>query len=318
MLINGGMHMSAYIDKQKVKNTSLIKSGFFEDDPGNGTYRNGKSYPFMLRDCRKNLHHSIRSDAIEYFDRYKIKWHSMEHTVNSQVACVNHLFPIRRNKEAVLNILKTISPDFNDVLSVEDTEDYIQFEAVGGNVNLLNEGCNLRGKYNTAVDALIFAVDKNNKRVLIPFEWKYAESYGKKECFTDAKKSGNSGKTSGEVRQDRYYDLIEKCTRLKTDESKKYGNYEPFYQLLRQTLWADQVRQKASDFIADDFIHVHVIPDGNTTLLNKGLSGMNMTDTWKSCLTEPDKYIVISPKELWREQSNDTELFNYLEKRYWT
>ena len=126
--------------------------------------------------------------------------------------------------------------------------------------------------------------------------------------------------TRGEIRKSRYYGLIERSTRLKTDETKKCSNYEPFYQLMRQTLWAEQVMQKESSLKAVDFIHVHVIPDENHELLERNYicSGDNLENTWKSCLTQPDKYKILSPSTLWNLQPTDTEIYRYLNDRYWS
>jgi len=41
-----------------------------------------------------------------------------------------------------------------------------------------------------------------------------------------------------------------------------------------------------------------------------------MENTWKSCLKDSSKYKIISPKELLANIDN-TDLKNYLEKRYW-
>jgi len=311
--------MQKYIDKQKQKNIVLIESGFFDGDFGNGVAQNGVRYPYVLNNSENNLHSSIRSDVFRYFEANDISLQGVERTVNSQAACLNHLFPIRNDKDSVLNILKAISEGFSDVYIIdENMGEYIQFEAVGGNTNFLNEGTNLRGRLNTSIDALIYA-KHDNEKVLVPIEWKYCESYGSQEFLNDSTPSRNN-MTRGEIRKSRYYGLIENSARLKTDETKKCSNYEPFYQLMRQTLWAEQVMQNVDVLKADDFFHIHVIPRENYELLNRKYicSGEDLETTWKNCLVQPDKYNIISPSELWNFQSPDTEIFNYLKDRYWT
>jgi hypothetical protein len=76
---------------------------------------------------------------------------------------------------------------------------------------------------------------------------------------------------------------------------------------------------KVPGYEADDYLHLHIIPDENVELLDKKYpcSGRGMKETWKPCLKIPDKYVVISPKELWGKQKTGTEIYQYLEHRYW-
>lgn len=233
------------------------------------------------------------------------------HVLSSQIACLNHLFPIRQDKSAVLKLLNTVSLDFVDVLPVtEHLEGYIQFEAVGGDTNLLGEGANTRGSNCTSVDAFIYALHRDGRRFLIPIEWKYVETYG-----NDDKSVGSNGDT----RKLRYLELISKSKYL-NKKTLACCWFEPFYQLMRQTLWAEQLLlNKIPGLEADDYLHIHVIPDENEELLKKlyPCSGRGMEETWRSCLNNQDKYVVVSPADLWDEQNQDTEIYNYLNQRYW-
>lgn len=89
---------------------------------------------------------------------------------------------------------------------------------------------------------------------------------------------------------------------------------------MRQTLWAEQlIAKKVAGLEADDYLHLHVIPSENTELLDKiyPCSRKGMEETWKSCLVNQDKYVVISPANLWSNQDQDTEIYKYLKQRYW-
>lgn len=93
---------------------------------------------------------------------------------------------------------------------------------------------------------------------------------------------------------------------------------------MRQTLWAEQmVKHKDNEVIkADDYIHVHVVPRGNNELLQKKYpcsGGKDMLTTWKEQLKNPNKYVLISPAELFSRLSCDDwkELIYTLKKRYW-
>jgi hypothetical protein len=304
----------SYKEKQREKGIRLIREGFFEGDTGGGKYK-GIPRPFVLKDGIKNIFPGIRTDNLNYFNANKISWwgghFSTGHVLSSQIACLNHLFPLRYDREAVLNLLKTVSDEFTEVFIIkENIPGYIQFEAVGSDDNLINEETNTRGRNCTSVDALIYALHKNKKRFLIPIEWKYAESYGNENKSIDKE---------GETRKGRYLQLIEKSNFL-NENTLSCCWYEPFYQLMRQTLLTEQIIQKKINGLeAEDYLHIHVIPDENHELLDKiyPCSQKGMSQTWKNCLTNPDKYVVISPTQLWSKQNRNADIFKYLDKRYW-
>jgi hypothetical protein len=190
---------------------------------------------------------------------------------------------------------------------------FVEFEKVGterlGREKLLTRGTNC-----TSVDALMLGETIYGKRTLFLIEWKYTESYSR-----DSKSQGDSG----ERRLDAYQDLLE-------DENTPIGIsdtealfYEPFYQLMRQTLlgWQMTVRK---EYGAEDWVHVHVIPNENTelreTITSPGLSGKNITEAWKAVLKQPEKYVVIDPKQFLSPIAKcpDTKaITSYLKKRYW-
>jgi hypothetical protein len=211
-----------------------------------------------------------------------------------------------------LNALQTISEDFAEAMLIpENPPGYVQFEAVGEE-NYLDEGNNTRGNNCTSIDALMHAKRKDGKGILIPIEWKYTESYGNED-----KMYGEEGETQ----KLRCLELIEESKLLRSSE-KAMDCYrvDPFYQLMRQTLWIEQNLIRNGEKIgAQDYIHVHVIPEDNISLLNKiyPCSRKNMTETWTECLRHPEKYVVTSPKKLWSKQNPDTAIFKYLSERYW-
>jgi hypothetical protein len=304
----------SYKNEQKKRGEKLIQEGFFPDDAGGGFFM-GKPRAFVLQDRLNNIYPDLRTDALAYFRDNKIAWwggsYPTGHVLSSQIACLNHLFAIRNDKEAVLNLLKSVSDNFIDVLPItEHFAAYIQFEAVGGDVNFLNEGTNTRGSNCTSVDAFVYALHMDGRKFLIPIEWKYVEVYG-----NDDKSAGSKGMT----RKSRYLDLIA-GSRYINGNTLKCCWYEPFYQLMRQTLWAEQIlKNQPKGIEADDYLHIHVVPDGNAELLSKSYpcSNQGMEETWKDCLIDPNKYVVISPEMLWSKQCKDTEIYSYLKRRYW-
>ena len=248
------------------------------------------------------------------------------HTLSSQIACINHLFPLRKNRAAVLALAQSIDPEFESVEILENDkglDGYISFEVVSA-TDHLNEkrGQDMlkRGALCTSIDAVILA-KKKGKHVLLTIEWKYVESY------TNEDKSQNVGdKTSGNTRLRRYSGLIQNSKQLKSLDNYRGSIYffEPFYQLMRQTLWAEQmVKHKDNEVIkADDYIHVHVVPTENKELLQKNYpcsGGKDMLTTWKGQLKNPNKYVLISPAELFSRLSYEDwkELICTLKARYW-
>ncbi|GAB5465060.1 MAG: hypothetical protein Kapaf2KO_04960 [Candidatus Kapaibacteriales bacterium] len=317
-----------YKEEQKKRIVKLIqsKNPVFYGGVGGKFYR--KDYrDFILTDFNKNLYKGINDEAIEYFLKNKISWwggkNPTGHVLSSQIACVNHLYAIRYDKNSVLGLLKTLSGDFIDVLEIQTDNHlsaFIQFESVSDN-DYLNEGKSTRGSNCTSIDALIYAKHKDGTKWLIPIEWKYTEFYGNSDKAKEGFKA-NPKKYKGKVRQERYTDLINKSNQLISEDHFCYY-FEPFYQLMRQTLWAEQMiaNNDKETIIADNYLHVHVIPSSNSDLLDKKYkcSGEDMKSTWLNHLIDKDKYIIISPKDFLSnlDPIKYKDLISYLNVRYW-
>lgn len=310
----------------------------------------GKHRSFVLNDGKQNLYSDIVDEAVEYFEKNNISWWTCKsigdidetkptrHLLSSQISCINHLFPFRNDKEAVLVIAKTICSECENVLEITtdnlDKPSYIAFEQISDTDHLFESVEKTkrlkRGEKCTSVDALIYAELKNKKKLLIPIEWKYTEKYGDDDFSIgeDKKKYNYSLKSqlkSGQTRLNRYSALITKSNQLITLEEYKNSIYflEPFYQLMRQTLWAEQmiVHKETETIKADDYVHVHIIPPENSGLLNKNYlrSGVDMETTWRNCLSNQEKYKIISPKDLLSnlDQTKYKNIISYLSERYY-
>lgn len=319
---------STYQENRRSKSIELIKNSEHFDREKAGKLFMRAERDFVLIDGEKNIFKPMRKEAIEYFSKNKISWwggaRPTGHVLSSQIACINHLFFIRQDKEAVLKMINTFSNDFIDVFEIETDKSphgYIQFEAVSDNDNL-KEIQSTRGSNCTSIDALVYAKHKDGSKWIIPIEWKYTEHYGNQDKATEGMKvKGENSK--GAERRRRYTELIDKSTQLENFDHKCYY-FEPFYQLMRQTLWAEQlVRNQENETIkADNYLHIHVIPTENGDLLNKTYkcSEKDMETTWKSHLKDKTKYIIISPEKLLSNSLDDSkyhELKNYLTERYW-
>ena len=321
--------MSRYKNSQYIRQEDMINnSDIFSGDKGNG-YFMGKPRHFVLKDGMNNLYEPIRNDVIRYFKDNKISWWGGDkpsgHTLSSQIACLNHLFAIMGDKEAVLAMLNGVRDEFKEVLSVQcdAAPQYIGFEVVSEE-DPLNEKTSTRGSNCTSVDAFIYAKHKDDSIWLIPIEWKYTEHYANLDKSNEdrqGEEKGSNGK--GQERVRRYSALTDASLQLKSLDSY-YGSIyyqEPFYQLMRQTLWAENVvKLKEEKLKADNYMHIHVIPSANKDLLDKkySVSGMDMEETWRSMLTNQSKYIIVDPQKLLEPiKDKYPELVSYLKKRYW-
>ncbi len=290
-----------------------------------------------------NLFLDIREQVIEYFKANKISFWKHDtlddikdnHTpsgvsISSQVSCLNHLYPLRYDKAAVLTIAQVICPEIEDVMQIETDKffpAFISFEVVSDNDHL-NEKSKSRGSYCTSVDALIYGKHKDGRNILIPIEWKYTEKYHENEDLSIEDRVKGDGGKKGEERLRRYPKLIDSSRQLKAlKEMKEYKSsvyfFEPFYQLMRQTLWAEQmcINKDRETIKADDFIHAHIIPEENTDLLDHKylVSDNGMEKTWTNYLKNQDKYKIISPEKLLSniDKQKYSDLIQYLSLRYW-
>ncbi len=319
---------SEYQENQRTRAVKLIqdKNPVFYDGVGGKLFIRTKR-DFVLTDFNKNFYKDIKDEAIEYFSKNNVAWwggkNPTGHVLSSQIACINHLYAIRNDKNAVLGLLKNVSADFIDVLEIK-TDKYlsafIQFESVSDN-DYLNEGQSTRGSNCTSVDALIYAKHRDGTNWLIPIEWKFTEFYENLDKAKEGCKA-NHEKCKGKVRQERYTDLINNSNQLISEKHYCYY-FEPFYQLMRQTLWAEQmvVNREKETIKADNYLHIHVIPSDNADLLEKKYkcSGENMKSTWTSHLIDKDKYVIISPKDFLSnlDSAKYKDLISYLNERYW-
>jgi hypothetical protein len=331
-----------YREQERVRQVGLLQNTdlFNHAESGRIIQYKGKDHPKkeILLDGRNNIYESVRSDVVDYFLKNEIDfWHTPKakeprnnptgHILSSQVCCINYLFSLRQDQKAVLSIAKIVCPDFTDVLPIitdKYSPGYIQFEAVSDKDHL-NEGKLTRGSNCTSIDALIYAVHSCGEKFLIPIEWKYTENYDNKDKSIEDRESEPKGnELRGKERLKRYSKLIDRSHFLKGFST--YRNsiyfYEPFYQLMRQTLWAEQMIEHKNEEIikADNYIHVHVIPKENKELLDKKykVSNKNMEETWRDTIVDQEKYKIITSYDLIKniDRVKYCNLMQYLTKRY--
>ncbi len=302
-----------YIEAEREK-AIKIRDKMFRD-PGNGVFF-GKEREFVLLEPELNLWEGVREDAKEYFLKNKIPWWSGKdeptgHLLSSQVACVNHLYPVRTRKDCCDAILKNIDSDISQALNVDNG--FIEFEKTGKKP-LGKEKSIQRGANSTSIDALMLGQNQNEEKILVLIEWKYTESYYPTSILVS---------DSGTNRLDVYKELLENpdCPIITNDLQGLF--YEPYYQLMRQNLlgWTMTNRK---EYGTVDWIHIHIIPNENKELREKitspNLIGKTLEESWKNQLRHPDKYIVISPEEFLepiKDLEDTSSVIKYLEARYW-
>ncbi len=311
---------SKFQESQRNRQTELLRNNdqVFDGAKGGCTFL-GQKRDFVITEGVKNIFSPIRDEVIKYFRDNRISWWGgagpTGHILSSQTACLNHLFMLRNDKAFILRFLNSIRNEFTDIMPVttDKSPSYIQFEAVSDSDHL-NEGNSTRGTQCTSIDALVYARHISGRNWLIPIEWKYTEHYN-----NDNKAAGNKGT----VRQSRYNSLIKVSGQLKQDNIPAYY-YEPFYQLMRQTLWAEQmVRYRDSESLsADDFLHIHIIPSANRDLLDKKYpcTGLGMEMSWRNMLRDQSRYVIVDPGAILEEMSGNPayeKLAGYLDVRYY-
>jgi hypothetical protein len=286
-------------ESRRAKN--LIKnSNIFNGDLGGKLFPRDNGLmpkPDYLLNSRNNLLHFMVQDVIDYFVKNKIEFwktgiagvdeYNMPtgHTLSSQIACLNHLFPLRKDKTAIESI-------FN-ISNVEKIDDgYIAFEYVNQNKKYLNEDYEIRGTKCTSIDAFIKA---NN--VGIGIEWKYTETdYDKSKAKEHWK----------ETYQTRYKPLLEKSNII---ESNELISCQMYYELMRQTLLLEQMT--ANNEISY-YRNIVVCPKENIELYS-------CCENWKNYLKDKTKFKVISPPNLLQnlDVQKYKDLIVYLQTRYW-
>ena len=249
------------------------------------------------------------------------------HVLSSQVACINHLFPLIRDKDAATQLLHGLNMLVCEALPVNIHErgNYVEFEVTGGG-SYLNEEKNgkplRRGANCTSIDAVMKGRTCEDEIILFLIEWKYVEHYSSAKSKWDDER--------GRERQKRYGSFFTKdstpFTFCNSDRDEAFFRQlftEPYYQLMRQTLLGWQmVRDSQNNGGATSAEHLVVIPSCNHDLRFKsnplGGNSRDVSENWNKhvkshvCFIDPQS--LFEPLSLMLEYS---DWMQYLEKRYW-
>jgi hypothetical protein len=263
--------------------------------------RNGAAYPLEPSLIALNLPPSIREDVLAYFDMHRIAWHKYAASAHSsQICCLNFLAPMRNDPEALARLVAAVlSIPEPEMLPVENGPDgrpwYVGFEWTGG--DYLNEangsGSRTRGANVTSADAVVkYRLEGCQETMLI--EWKYTENYGRP---IDPK--GNR------TRVERYKDLaFAPNGPIRSDLGLSLTDffYEPFYQLVRQQMLANEM-EKAHEDGSERVRLLHVSPAANTGLKAVTAPQLrhladNACSAFARVLVKPDRFVSRSTETL--------------------
>jgi len=236
--------MGKFLESEKPKQVQFknLSATISEQAKDEGIFK-GKPRPFCLPPeyAEENLYPPIRQASLAFFADHNIGWHQGQngkpsnHLCDSQVACINFLFPFADKPGELANLLRTVFPRIDHMIPVEDGL-FVSFEWIGAE-NYLGErasknGNRTRGANFTSADAIVMFEDRHNKRQVVLIEWKYTESYG-----------GNylGFSTSGTDRWKIYqhlFDDLDCIVDMDLLPSMDVLFYEPFYQFMRQQFLA--------------------------------------------------------------------------------
>ncbi|NQT26177.1 hypothetical protein HQ585_12540 [candidate division KSB1 bacterium] len=294
-----------------------------------GIYKNKPRTFCLPRDYSEyNLFSGIREESIQYFKDKSIKWHDninskpSNHLLDSQVCCVNFLFPFIDKPESLKSLLRPIYPNIEKIIPMEDKEKYISFEWIGLK-NYLKEKIRIknrtRGAYFTSSDAaLMFEQDDGKKHILL-IEWKYTESYSS----TNIRYSKNNTD-----RMQIYSHILKRndCPLNKgvlPDLEALF--YEPFYQFMRLQLLAHEM-ERENELGADIVTVLHIAPKNNLEFQRITSPKLEHIDNkatlvWQKVLNSIGKFRSISTESMFHDCINNpdpdlVEWASYINEKY--
>lgn len=299
--------MGEFLKSEKVQQASFKQSfpHFSDGARADGLYKT-KFRPHCLpRECSaENLFQGIRQKALDYFSSYQIKWHDAiernpsNHLCDSQVCCVNFLFPFADKPNALADMLRPHFPTLHTMLLIEN-EQYVAFEWIGQE-NYLGEvsrsGLRSRGANFTSADAAVMFQHTDGKRQIVLIEWKYTESYSRSYL-----RISSSGKDRALI----YAPLFERddCPiLLATLPELDALFYNPFDQLMRQQLLAHEM-ERARELEADVVSVLHLAPAQNhdfhrITSPKLGTLGATAMDVWRNLARPQTRFLSLNTEQL--------------------
>ena len=316
--------MGRFLQKEKHRQAEFKStSEFFSDRARADGIFKGKARPFCLpvEYSDENIFKPVRQQAIEYFADLKIKWHQGQngnpsnHLCDSQVCCVNFLFPFSREPQALIELLRPIFPDVQEMLTIEKPGQFVSFEWIGlenylGERMASKNGSRTRGANFTSADAAVMFKRTDGKKHFVLIEWKYTESYGGTPL-----KIAKSGTDRTKIYEHLF--VRDDCPinkKLLPDFDSLF--FEPFYQFMRQQFLAHEM-ERNKELGSDIVTLLHIAPEHNTDFLKitsprlHGL-GKSAIEVWKN-LVKTDRFVSVSVEEIF----GNPKIQKYIQMKAW-
>lgn len=306
-------------DSEKERYEALKEGLFSLEAQEPGTYKK-KPYSFCLADGHspENLYSSFRDEAIAYFRQRSINWHDglpdgqgngrglpSNHLCCSQSACVNCLWPITRRPDVLASVFGPFLPDLAEVLPFaadepfpDGSRPFMAFEWIGTENYLGEVGNRHRGANATSADFAFRFRRYDGRAQLVLGEWKYTEYYSRSRKGPSPKKT-----------QLRVYRRAFRRWKSVQPRLPNYRSFflEPFYQLMRLTLLAQQMERARlegrGEMDADIVSVLAVVPKANREYHERFTSpdfaryGRTVPSAWAN-LAPPDRFLSIATETL--------------------
>jgi len=297
-----------FLDMEKVRQTSIKGNSllFSPEARAKGMYKK-ELRDFCLPEeySSENIYIKIRNDAIDEFRIRKIQWHDdkngfpSNHLCDSQVSCVNFLYPFANQPIALASLLRPFFPSLKEMLPIEDNR-YVTFEWIGAE-NYLKEkirkgAYRTRGANCTSADAVVRFKSNDGTIQIVLIEWKYTESYQSVSL-----KQSKTGTDRTNIYR-HLYDAASCPLNKKIIPSFDDLFFEPFYQFMRQQFLANEM-EKAHELHADRVSVLHIAPRHNTDFVFITSPAFRSIDTsatkvWKKLVAKPERFLSVATEDM--------------------
>lgn len=305
--------MPTFRDTEKQRYIALKAQLFSPVASMPGSYK-GLLRDFCLADAcaAENLHPALREQAIAYFRDRRIHWHDgiadqpSNHLCCSQSACVNTLWPLTGEPELLAHVFRPFLPELAEPLPFNQDQPlpdgstpFLAFEWIGTRNYLDEKSWGTRGANATSAD-FAFRFRRYDGRIqLVLGEWKYTEAYSARLA------------AAADLNITRLNAYRAAFTRwqARQPELPAYESFfaEPFYQLMRLTLLAQEMEQAREsgdgELEADIVSMIHIAPQANrqfaASLTSPDLTryGRSVSAIW-AALAPPERFMSITTESL--------------------
>jgi len=290
-----------------------IKGNLFSKEAQQKGHYNKIEREFCLADeySYENLYHGIRDAAIAYFLIRGKRPDLIRSIFNRWYPGIDEVLPIVEDKPLADGTFPFIAFEWTG----KPGEDYLKEGERKGRTPT-------RGANFTSADFVIRFREKDGRIHIVLGEWKYTEEYGR---------SYKGAGRQGETRKRTYAEFFKKSGGVfsaNTDSDRLYETlfYEPFYQLMRLQLLAQEMQDK-HEMDADHVSVLVICPEANQALKDNVTSAYlksrfpekDALSIWSE-LVQPDRYRSIFAEDLRHAIAStpaaDREWVDYLTYRY--